>query len=178
MKRLNLVFILMGILVVSFIIQSDAEAQYVVKHCVFGNGGSIISNDDYQMGATVGQSIIGVTSNGSYTNSIGFWYLSSDYLTSVDPMSNLLPAEYWLGQNYPNPFNPTTTIRFGLPRRSHTTLKLFDLLGRETLTLMDAQLKAGEHEVVLNAQDISSGVYIYRIQAENFVQTRRLVLLK
>ncbi len=177
MKTLKVFSILLAV-VSFFVIQQGAEAQHIVQHNVFGNGGSVISDNSYSIGSTVGQPVIGIVSGSSYNNHIGFWYLSRDYFTSVGQMLGSLPTKYWVGQNYPNPFNPTTTIQFGLPKTSYTSIKLFDILGREIMVLIDRKLRAGEHKVVLNAQDFSSGVYFYRIRAGDFIQTKRLVLLR
>jgi len=88
------------------------------------------------------------------------------------------PATYFLSQNYPNPFNPTTTIKYELPSDSPVSLKVYDVLGREVLKLVDGVERSGSHEVVLNASDLSSGVYFYRLKAGDFMDTKRLLLLK
>ncbi len=91
---------------------------------------------------------------------------------------NGLPAEFSLSQNYPNPFNPTTIIKFALPKSVLTKLAVYDLLGRKVKTLIDGVLQAGYHEVSFNAIDLSNGVYFYRIQAGNFTETKKLIVLK
>jgi hypothetical protein len=85
---------------------------------------------------------------------------------------------YMLSQNFPNPFNPSTTIRYGLPARTHVHLSVYNPLGQQVATLVQEDQDAGEHEVRFTAATLSSGVYFYRIQAGDFVQTRRLLLLK
>ncbi len=98
-------------------------------------------------------------------------------LTGI-PHADPIPQDYVLHQNYPNPFNPTTTIRFSLPERSHVTLKVFDVLGREMATLVDGALHAGEHSVVFDAKGLPSGVYWYRLQTTRFHGVRKLLLLR
>jgi hypothetical protein len=106
--------------------------------------------------------------------------------TPVDVISDdqpLLPAGYSLGQNYPNPFNPTTTIEFSLPRRSEVVISVYNILGRKVLTLLDEELPAGYHRLVWNGksgrgQDVATGLYFYRIKAGDFVQTKKMLLLK
>ena len=88
------------------------------------------------------------------------------------------PTDYRLGQNYPNPFNPTTTIRFGLPERSTVTIKVFNLLGGEVATVVDGIFDAGERAVEFDAANLASGVYVYRLQAGTFTQTRKMVVLR
>jgi hypothetical protein len=89
-----------------------------------------------------------------------------------------IPSSWSLDQNYPNPFNPTTTIRFGLPHRSDVTLKIYDALGRQVATLLDATETAGTHEVDFSAEAIASGVYFYRLRAGDFESTRKLIVVK
>jgi hypothetical protein len=89
-----------------------------------------------------------------------------------------LPREFTLSQNYPNPFNPTTTIKYGLPIDAHITLKLYDVLGREVLTLVNELAKAGYHYSTFDASRFASGVYFYRIQAGQFSQTKKLILVR
>jgi hypothetical protein len=97
--------------------------------------------------------------------------------TAVD-VRQTLPEKYALYQNYPNPFNPATTIRYELPRSSHVQLRLYDVMGREVATLVSGVQEAGSHEYRLTAEQLSSGVYLYRLQAEGFTQTRKLLLLR
>ena len=87
-----------------------------------------------------------------------------------------IPQDFCLHQNYPNPFNPTTTIRFRLPRAGFVTLRIYDLLGKEIQTLLNEQRPAGEYAVTWKAEDLSSGIYVCRLEVGGFVDTRKLVL--
>lgn len=89
-----------------------------------------------------------------------------------------LPIEYALEQNYPNPFNPTTTIRYQLPKDGMVTLKVYDILGAEVVTLVNEEKVAGKYEVNFNAATLASGVYIYRLSVNDFVNVKKMVLLK
>ena len=89
-----------------------------------------------------------------------------------------IPRAYSLSQNYPNPWNPATTIRYGLPHTSFVTLTVFNTLGQRVAQLVNEQQQAGYHDVVLTGGRLASGLYFYRIQAGNFVQTKKLILLK
>jgi hypothetical protein len=89
-----------------------------------------------------------------------------------------LPERYVLEQNYPNPFNPATTIRYGLPTRAHVTLSVFNTLGQQVATLVQGEQEAGNHEVRFDATNLASGVYFYRLQTGDFVQSKRLLLLR
>jgi L-ascorbate metabolism protein UlaG (beta-lactamase superfamily) len=98
-------------------------------------------------------------------------------VTSVDNTPTR-PVRFELRQNYPNPFNPTTTISYLIPKESHVQITLIDLLGREIATLVNARETAGEHSVVLDGSRFGSGVYFYRFRSGEFVETRKLVLLR
>jgi hypothetical protein len=91
---------------------------------------------------------------------------------------NELPGMFVLKQNYPNPFNPSTTISYQLRAKSLVTLKVFDLLGKEVATLVNNVEQPGSKSVNFNANNLVSGVYYYRLQAGNFILTRKFVLLK
>jgi hypothetical protein len=100
----------------------------------------------------------------------------------AEPQS-LIPDEFALHQNYPNPFNPTTTIRYDLKENSDVVLQIYNLLGQNIRTLVNARQEAGYREVVWDGRNnvgnaVASGIYIYRIEAGNFVQTRKMVLMR
>ncbi len=100
-----------------------------------------------------------------------------DKITGVKDTKTFL-REFYLSQNYPNPFNPSTTIKYKIPKESNITIKIFDALGREVTTLLNAKRKAGEHNVVWNAKNYASGIYFYQIRAGEFVSTKKMLLLK
>jgi len=98
-------------------------------------------------------------------------------LTSGIPeRGEILPDGFYLSPNYPNPFNPSTTIRFALPRQANVTLTVYNALGQHVATLLEGTQSAGIHDVKFDASRIASGMYFYRMQAGDFVHTRRLVL--
>jgi photosystem II stability/assembly factor-like uncharacterized protein len=99
-------------------------------------------------------------------------------LTSAGPVQADHPSRYSLSQNYPNPFNPSTTISYSLPAASHVSLTVFDLLGREVAVLVNDRMEPGVHEVRFDASGLASGVYLYKLEAGSFVQTRKLMLLR
>ncbi|HSW55032.1 MAG TPA: T9SS type A sorting domain-containing protein [Ignavibacteriaceae bacterium] len=88
------------------------------------------------------------------------------------------PISYNLEQNYPNPFNPSTTIKFAVTKESNVNLSIYNVLGELVTTLVNEQLKTGYHQYEFNASDLASGVYIYRIIADDFVETKKMVLLR
>jgi hypothetical protein len=99
------------------------------------------------------------------------------YFTGIYEESEI-PEEFHLSQNYPNPFNPSTTIEFDLPKTSETTLKIFNVLGEEVVTLVSEKLPAGSYSYDWDANQLASGVYLYRLQAGDYVETRKMVLMR
>lgn len=99
---------------------------------------------------------------------------------STEQEPRAVPKVFALEQNYPNPFNPTTTIRYQLPQAAEVSLKVFDVLGREIATLVNARQAAGQYSVQFSAGNaaLSSGVYFYRLQAGSFVETKKMLLVK
>jgi hypothetical protein len=98
--------------------------------------------------------------------------------TNVLPDQVSLLSKFYLSQNYPNPFNPATVISYQMPVSSNVILKVYDVLGNEVATLVDEYKPAGVYEVELDANNLSSGVYFYRIQAGSFNQVRKMILIK
>ena len=86
--------------------------------------------------------------------------------------------DFYLSQNYPNPFNPTTVISWYIPTNNHVTLKVYNLLGKEVATLVNEEKQAGTYEVNFDASSLSSGTYFYTLQAGDFVQTNKMILIK
>ena len=121
------------------------------------------------------------TSVGGPTQAAGYAYVDDLSLgppTSVQEISSTIPDNFDLKQNYPNPFNPATTIQYSIPERSNVTLKVYDVLGNEVATLVNEEISAGIHKVDFNASKLSSGVYLYKLQADSFVETRKMLLMK
>jgi hypothetical protein len=88
------------------------------------------------------------------------------------------PKDFVLEQNYPNPFNPTTKIKYQIPEESEVVIKIYDILGAEVVTLLNDLKKPGTYEVEFNAQNLSSGTYFYRIVAGEYVEMKKMVLMK
>jgi hypothetical protein len=98
--------------------------------------------------------------------------------TDINYDSNPIPSTFSLSQNYPNPFNPTTIISYNLPKSAHVKLEILDILGREIKTLIYVKQEAGHHTIIWDGKGNSSGIYFYKIEAGNFTETRKMVLLK
>ena len=104
-------------------------------------------------------------------------YTSSTEIEQLNS-EGLLPATVLLEQNYPNPFNPSTTIEFDLPKTSEVSLKVLNILGEEVTTLVSDRLSAGSYSYEWDASKLASGIYLYRLQAGEYVETRKMVLMR
>jgi len=119
--------------------------------------------------------------NASYYSNTGRFSVKT--VTAVDNKSNLIPKEFAVSQNYPNPFNPSTVINYALPKSSLVTIKIYNILGQEVKTLINSQRQAGYYTVQWNGDNnfgrtVASGIYIYRVEAGQYVKTMKMMLLK
>jgi hypothetical protein len=124
-----------------------------------------------------------LTSDGN-TQGTG-WYVDNIKITNYQGQitgtgNNLgiIPDKYSLGQNYPNPFNPSTSIKFGLSKSGIVKLIVYDVTGKVISTLLNETFNAGEHTVLFNAENLSSGVYYYKLESGNFSDTKKMLLIK
>jgi len=97
--------------------------------------------------------------------------IEEEFLSSV-------PSDYRLSQNYPNPFNPSTKIKYSIPQSSTVLIKVFDILGNEIKTLVNEEKQAATYEITWSAENLPSGVYFYQLKAGDFIQTRKMILMK
>ena len=118
-----------------------------------------------------------------------YWYQLTDIsfggarnshapISATPRMNSEIPGEFVLKQNYPNPFNPSTTFEFAIAQHGYTTLKVFDLLGREVASIVEGNLDARLYQVTWNAGNLASGVYLYTLTSAGFSDTRKLLLMK
>ncbi len=101
-----------------------------------------------------------------------------DFPLGIDSDANSLPLSFSLSQNYPNPFNPSTVISYRLPAISNVTLKIYDVLGNEITTLVNEEKQPGTYEVEFNGTELPSGIYFYQLKAGNYIETKKMVLIK
>ena len=99
-------------------------------------------------------------------------------LPKLSSTEEVLPTEFSLSQNYPNPFNPSTTIKFDIPKATRVSLKIYNVLGQEVETLVNEIMEPGAYNFKWDAGHFASGMYIYRIEAGNFVQSKKMMLIK
>ena len=98
--------------------------------------------------------------------------------TVLDDITTEIPFLFELKQNFPNPFNPSTTIEFDIPEPGYVSLKVFNIAGQEVATLVNNELSPGTRKIQWNAQNISSGLYFYRLETKGYIETKKLVVMK
>ncbi|MCI0698556.1 T9SS type A sorting domain-containing protein, partial [candidate division KSB1 bacterium] len=143
--------------------------QFIDQVEIFIGNGTLKENEGQPL-INAANAIIGALSNSSQAAKRNG---ASEGLTAV-----ALPTEFQLEQNSPNPFNPVTTIQFSVPRESFVRLKVYNSFGAEVATLVDRQVAAGTYKVNWDASRLASGFYLYRLEAEGFAQTKKLLLMK
>jgi hypothetical protein len=100
------------------------------------------------------------------------------FIDGTSNKGNGIPNEFGISQNYPNPFNPKTIINYALPKAGKVVMKVYDILGKEVVSLVDGFKQAGNYSVEFDATDLPSGVYFYTLRAENFAQSKKMLLIK
>jgi hypothetical protein len=158
----------------------ESQSQNSVVHwSSLSSGFGFSSSENSKLETVLGQAFVGMTKSAPTLIFSGFItgpVLSSN-VTGVEN-EQLVPMQFALQQNYPNPFNPSTIIRYTIPERYHVSLRLFNLLGKEVVSLVDETQAQGEYTVRLTPHSLSSGVYIYRLTAGKFTEQRKLLFLK
>ena len=137
----------------------------------WGAGACTVGGNIYVIG--------GASGNNTRLNVVEEYYPDLDVTDVKEPDDiNGMPTKYNLNQNFPNPFNPTTTISYSIPKECFVIVKVYDLLGREVKSLVNEEKIAGNYSVQFNGNSLVSGIYFYKLQAGNFIQTKKMVLLK
>jgi len=103
--------------------------------------------------------------------------------SKVDSVAGILdlpssPIRFFLGQNYPDPFNPTTTVKYSIIKSNLVVIKVFNLLGQESMTLLKEYKAPGIYEIEFDGRDLSSGIYYYTMQTDDFTDTKKFILIK
>jgi photosystem II stability/assembly factor-like uncharacterized protein len=151
---------------------TDAGDSWAEFNSGFVNHGGAVTVIAYD---SVSGHVYAVQDSGGVARTINPAYIR---ISNGIALNHLPPAAFVLDQNYPNPFNPSTTIRYAVPHRSHVTLVVYNTLGQQVATLVNEDQEAGYREVKFDAQDLSSGVYFYRLKAADFVATKKLLILR
>lgn len=114
----------------------------------------------------------------SGTSNGGIWYTIDSTISGISGLSPETAQDYYLVQNYPNPFNPRTTIIFGIPGTERVQLKVYNLQGKEVAVLADGLMKYGEHRIEFSCSNLPSGIYFYRLDTENYTETKKMTVIK
>lgn len=118
---------------------------------------------------------------GSFVPTAGQWgtyAITISNLTNINPIEPGTPVTYELSQNYPNPFNPATKINFSIPLKDNVKLAVYDILGKEVATLVNEEMNAGFYSIDFNAENLTSGIYFYKLETKYFSQTKRMIFIK
>jgi len=169
---------IIDIAIIALLFVTTALPQYQITNNLIGSGGNVVSNSNNNIVSTVGEAFIGKTSNTVYQNQIGFWYAYQQTTITDIEEEETIPTVFKLEQNYPNPFNPSTKIKFAVPEKSNVLIKVYDILGSEVATLVNKEMDAGWYENNFNAVGLSSGVYLFRMEAGSYVSTKKMILLR
>ncbi len=168
-----------------------AGSNGVVRYT--SNAGTTWNEDTYLSGLTSRDiiSIAGVDSNTASAITVSdyngdsqgadttfFLSVSTEPFVDVEDEVKNIPSEFILEQNFPNPFNPVTTIQYSIPQRSNVTLKIYDVLGKEIAVLVNEEKDRGVYNVNFDATGLASGIYLYKLQAGSFVETKKMILLR
>jgi len=170
---------------------SVAAAEYVVDVTAAGDGNAVVATYTLDVSSLADQAVLALASGflSPAGNNDGEAFeilvvladgttLTLPVSTSIDSDLAALPGTFELKGNFPNPFNPTTNIQFAIPAASDVTLTVYDMLGRQVAVLVNGTLSAGTHTATFDASNLSSGTYMYRLQAGNFVETSKMMLIK
>ena len=179
--KLNIGLILL-VLTFGLFLPEKTVAQLRIPRSILATGGMELTSSANIIVGTVGQPLIGVAGGSAHILNGGFWYAQANamivHITPPRTDVGNQPKEYALYNNYPNPFNPATTLEYTLMSPGEVSLIIYNLLGQEITTLVSEVQQAGYHKVVWDAANMASGVYLYRLRAGDFVQTRKMLLLK
>jgi len=174
----NMILVLTAVLIQQAFAQSSSN--YKIKKTVINQGGAASQSANYKVADAVGQSSPVDESNSThYIIYSGFLGGGIVIITALDELDNAnMPLEFKLYQNYPNPFNPSTKIKFALPKVETVTIEIYNIIGQNVKTLVNQSFPAGYHEVEFNGQNLSSGIYLYRIEAGKDQEVKKMVLIK
>lgn len=140
-----------------------------------GMGGSLVATGDYN---NDGFADLVISGNLDYERETLYVFDNLAGITVNNQLENDIVSTFNLEQNYPNPFNPSTTINFSVQQAGNVTMSVYNLLGQQVANLVDQKMQAGSHSVTFDASGLSSGTYIYRITSGEFVQTKKMMLIK
>jgi hypothetical protein len=155
---------------------ASVAAGYYDCRGVVANGAAR-STGYYTLTGVVGQHAVGLSS-GYYVCGSGFWPQSGGIYAGIPTVLDPVPMRFSLGNSQPNPLRQSALLRFGVPRASQVTIKVYDARGREVATLVDGQLGPGYHSAAIDGRDLASGVYFCRMDADGFSATHKVLVIR
>ncbi|MCK4330598.1 T9SS type A sorting domain-containing protein [candidate division WOR-3 bacterium] len=170
-------------------VRTPKQRGYVIPWSVLDGGGKVgeAISTSYRLKDAIGQSVIGKCEGTSYKASLGFWspWTKGGAVGVEEEFTepNEFPQVFSLSQNYPNPMGYRTTIKYSLPKSSRVELKVYNIYGQLIKTLVNELQKAGYYTVGWNGRDnaskeVSNGIYLYRLEAGSYTETRKMILIK
>jgi hypothetical protein len=173
------IYRVLTLILLLLLIASVTLAQNKIPVSVLSSGGEKSASAEFILSSTVGESFIGKTINATNQQNVGFWYVyKQSTITVVEEEQELLPTEFKLEQNFPNPFNPATTIKYAVPIKSNVLIKIYNIVGEEVAKLVNEEKDQGWYSLVFESSGLASGIYIYRMQAGTYVNTKKMILVK
>ena len=158
--------------------RTESQIQADMNRPLIGNESNLIAYWKFDEG--IGNTTIDATGNGNTGTLINGPVWVSGIYTEIGNGKELSVRinDFLLTQNYPNPFNPTTTISYAVPKTSFVTIKVYDVFGRVVAVLVNKEMKPGSYETTFDGKNLTSGVYLYRMEAGEFILTKKFTLLK
>jgi len=177
---------LIGTACLALLTVSPVLADYILVKDVLSTSGGHLESSSYLLDYSTGQTAVGQSQGTSHIETGGFWSWSpwGEVVGVEDEVfPGQLPGRFALSQNYPNPFNPRTHIVYHLPRSAGVSLMVYNVMGQAVCRLVDGPQGAGEHMVTWNGLDdagraVASGIYFYQLVTGEFVETKKMLLLK
>ena len=175
----------LSIVVLGLMLFVPAHADYILLKDVLSTSGGHLESASYMLDFSTGQTAVGQSQGTGYIESGGFWNWSplGPFVAVEDELPDFAPGSYALSQNYPNPFNPETRIQYRLPKDSPVSLVIYNIRGQNVRRLVNWEQSAGSYVITWNGLDdagvpVASGIYFYRLAAGEFVEVRKMLLLK
>ena len=146
----------------------------------YNSNGIVFSESANKVYVSFGRSIVGIAKSGDKVitvNSSNHFQNRGRLITNAG-VSDIIPIKFSLQQNYPNPFNPSTNIKYDIPKQSLINISIYNILGEKVVELVNEVKSAGSYEITWNANNLSNGVYVYTMRGNDFIDSKKLILLK
>lgn len=167
--------------IISIIALSTSHAGVVISRSVIGSAATQGAAGGFRLWGTLGQTVVGPDVAAGMPRG-GFWYLAAPDTTviAVEPPTHLSTpvVSYFLAQNAPNPFSEDTRIRFGVPVKTHVSVRLYDIRGRQVAELINTELAPGEYATTLSLGSLPNGLYFYELRTREFCQHKKLMKIR